>query len=740
MAVVLAALAFFAGSCGRGSGGLEEKVDLQVAQQLQSELPALGALHSAAATMDNFQSGAAPTQSSSGFAVGPNFDGLLDSSDGGHFEWAVYSFTPGVASLQDVVVSVADPNPAAGKVDSVFIAVSDFAAGRWETGSVQSSAGQGELDVTRLLSSFGNLSPEGIVFVAVIAAPGSNIAVAGLNFRTRVNTPPIAGIEADLTSGDAPLQVELDASGSSDPDGSLVLFEWDINGDGSFESNTGAEPVNTVTYSSGGIFNPTVRVTDDSGDSDTASVEVQVTEGGNLPPVAVLLADASEGDGEAGFSVNFSSDQSSDADGSIVLYEWDLDSDTSTGTNGFELSSATPDAQQVTYSTPGEFNVRLRVTDDGGLKRIASQRIVSHGWVQVAVDSISGNQEASGFSIQVIGKFPAISYRDGEQAELVYTRSSTKQGLDPADWSSTSVTALPGIVNTALASVADRPAIAFCNVSGLIFARSTSASGEDPADWEAIKADGESGTGVAMTVVDGFPAISYRAGGAVPQRIKYVVSDVETGIDIEGWQSVVLDEGGPYAASTGLQVVAGNPAVVWMDTNAGKLLYARSATTLATDPLDWSSVAAADPAAVSQRIALEVVDGNPAVSFGFTDGVSLRTGYARSSSSLGLSAADWQPFAVDSDIATGSFSSLALVAGKPMLLYDEAAQANSLRLAVSSSASGSALADWQIEDAVPEGEGIETTARDLDMTEVDGFAAIVFFNSVTDEVTYAMRF
>ena len=55
---------------------------------------------------------------------------------------------------------------------------------------------------------------------------------------------PIANFSAPA-SAEIGEQVEFDASASSDPDGTIEKYEWDLNGDGSYETETGTEP--TVT-------------------------------------------------------------------------------------------------------------------------------------------------------------------------------------------------------------------------------------------------------------------------------------------------------------------------------------------------------------------------------------------------------------------------------------------------------------------------------------------------------------
>lgn len=97
-----------------------------------------------------------------------------------------------------------------------------------------------------------------------------------------VNAPPVADLQADPTSGPAPLQVNFDASGSTDSDGTIVDYEWDFDGDGSF-NETGAEAdshgVTTAQfiYNTSGNFEAFVRVTDDSGAINFKGINIEVT-------------------------------------------------------------------------------------------------------------------------------------------------------------------------------------------------------------------------------------------------------------------------------------------------------------------------------------------------------------------------------------------------------------------------------------------------------------------------------
>jgi plastocyanin len=70
-------------------------------------------------------------------------------------------------------------------------------------------------------------------------------------------------------------------TGSADPDGSLVGWQWDLDGDGSFETSTPGGTV-TKTFSSAGAVTVRMRAVDDSGEaSDVAAQTVTIGAAGS---------------------------------------------------------------------------------------------------------------------------------------------------------------------------------------------------------------------------------------------------------------------------------------------------------------------------------------------------------------------------------------------------------------------------------------------------------------------------
>ncbi len=93
------------------------------------------------------------------------------------------------------------------------------------------------------------------------------------------NQPPVAHLTANPTWGNVRLPVSFRALESHDPDGTIVKYEWDCNGDGWFDDDPGTSATYSYTYRNRGVYQAAVRVTDDDSASATASVTITV-EGG----------------------------------------------------------------------------------------------------------------------------------------------------------------------------------------------------------------------------------------------------------------------------------------------------------------------------------------------------------------------------------------------------------------------------------------------------------------------------
>lgn len=172
--------------------------------------------------------------------------------------------------------------------------------------------------------------------------------------------PPTAAVSASPRSGAGPLTVRFDGTGSFDPEGSLLEFSWKF-GDNSAVV-TGVSVVEH-TYSRAGSYNATLTVTDASGLTDDATVNINVSSDSrtrNGSPVAQIAVSAIQG--AAPFTVDFDATGSIDPDGDPMFYAWDFD-DGSGAVSGPIVSH--------TFTQARQYSVVLVVRDDHGGEGVA---------------------------------------------------------------------------------------------------------------------------------------------------------------------------------------------------------------------------------------------------------------------------------------------------------------------------------------------------------------------------------
>jgi MYXO-CTERM domain-containing protein len=252
----------------------------------------------------------------------------------------------------------------------------------WDFGD-GSPAGSGR-SVTHVFSTTG-------VYTVTLTVTDNRAATATDTASIVVGTP--GGNQPPRAEASGPYRaawgeaIEFDGSGSTDGDGTIFSYEWDF-GDGS----TGVGETVSHTYVDAGGYIVTLVVTDDDGATDSDVTTATVSRPDNVSPTADAGGPYSANLGD---TVVFDGSGSSDADGTITLYEWDLgDGGTMTGMGGSHV-----------YAAAGTYVVILTVTDNGGATSVdvTSVTITSPGNDPPVADAGGGVSGAVGENIAFDG-------------------------------------------------------------------------------------------------------------------------------------------------------------------------------------------------------------------------------------------------------------------------------------------------------------------------------------------------
>lgn len=183
------------------------------------------------------------------------------------------------------------------------------------------------------------------------------------------NRPPVAAFSVSPDHGARNTVFTLDASASSDPDGTIVSYEWSF-GDGT----TASGKVIQHAYTSPGAFKVTLTVKDNSQGTNSASRDITVDNA--VPPVAHFNFSPEEGTTATNYT--FDGSPSTDTDGRITKYHWLFGDETADGK-----------IVHHTFKRPDRFQVTLTVTDNNGLESSIEKEVRVRGIPPVATFSVS---------------------------------------------------------------------------------------------------------------------------------------------------------------------------------------------------------------------------------------------------------------------------------------------------------------------------------------------------------------
>jgi len=246
-------------------------------------------------------------------------------------QFAVSTFSPRELEMVEFIDASSDADGA----------IQDW---HWDFGDGESSP------QTSPTHAFQSSGPHTVTVTVFDDQGASRAAVATIHVA---NLPPKASIESGSEDGETGIAFTFDAADSFDPspEGAIVLYEWDVDGDGDFDSET-AVPSFSHVYTEDGTYDVSVRVTDDREETAVSdSIRITVR---NRPPVVRRIRWTPERPFD-GDEVIFTA-EASDSDGEITGWEWIF---------GDEASSTHPEPHHA-FANDKTYVIRLVVRDNDG--------------------------------------------------------------------------------------------------------------------------------------------------------------------------------------------------------------------------------------------------------------------------------------------------------------------------------------------------------------------------------------
>ncbi|PSQ41911.1 hypothetical protein BRD17_09925 [Halobacteriales archaeon SW_7_68_16] len=335
-----------------------------------------------------------------------------------------------------------------------------------------------------------------------------------------VNEFPTASISVSPTSPTTADTVSVDASGSSDSDGSIASYDWTL-GDGATASGETA----SHSYADDGTYTIELTVTDDDGATDTASTEVTV--GNDAPTADLSVSSTSVTTGE---TVNIGASGSSDSDGSIASYDWTFG----------DGAAASGETASHSYADDGTYTIEVTVTDDDGDTDTASTDVSVSNSVPSADLSVSSTSVTTGETVGVDasgssdsdGSIASYDWTFGDGATASGETASHSYADDGTYTIELTVTDDDGDTNT------DSTDVSVSNraPSASISASSTSVDTGDTIDFDASGSSDQDGStasydwtfGDGTSATGSYPSHSYSDGGTYTVTVTVTDDDGAT--------------------------------------------------------------------------------------------------------------------------------------------------------------------------------------------------------------------
>jgi PKD repeat protein len=522
--------------------------------------------------------------------------------------------------------------------------------------------------------------PDRLVWVAVAAVDinGNESALSpSVMARPLAGSGPALELSVSAVSGQRNAPITLTASGADS-------YDFDTDGDGVYDITGDITGQASVDTSASGLIRPRVRA--GSGDGSAVALgSVSLIISGNQRPVA--SARVTPAGGVVPLAVTFLGGDSKDFDGTIAEWAWDR-----TGDGIYERASNIDPDETGTFTGPGFYNAKLRVTDDQGAWDVDTVSIdaqPSTVTLTATPDAINAGQQVSlhaaanglvskyewdidGDSVYEFdsGLDPSVVFTEARAGYQVYrvrvtytadAPQTAQTAVQVHGWQTSQDVGGGGGEMSSAAVIGGLPAIAFTEGFDLRYVQALDPYGNAWGPSVLVSTEGTAAYFPSLREINGMPAIAYQGTN------NSVLYRRATAADGSSWGGPVTLE----AASTGytycwMAVIQGYPAVAWHYENIDDLRYCRA---LDANGDLWGATVAADNSAaqVGTGCCLAEINGGAAIVYGDESNNQIK--YVRSTDGAG---AIWgAPTIVEFESPGPAQMGLIEVQGRPAITYQD---------------------------------------------------------------------
>ena len=211
--------------------------------------------------------------------------------------------SPTITGVDDLNYGIYVNDPPVSKIDSIEPSPAEKGTAVYLNGSTGDTDGtivsylwessiDGELSTEANFSSNGLSLGEHTITFRAQDNDGAWSVKASASLFVGIAPIPKAGIDIKVEPN---TEVQFTGSGT-DEDGTIVNYEWDLNGDGVYDWSSTLNGITTHIYNSEGTYTAVLRLTDNDGITATDSRTITVGDGGgdegesSLPSVSMIPA------------------------------------------------------------------------------------------------------------------------------------------------------------------------------------------------------------------------------------------------------------------------------------------------------------------------------------------------------------------------------------------------------------------------------------------------------------------